>query len=206
MKIYAVLDTNVIVSSMLTRNQFSPTRLIMTMVRDGGVIPMINDDILEEYSEVLSRSKFNIRHDDIEEILTVFLARGLKYTPNCLKRDFVDANDIIFYETYLMRDDAYLITGNMRHFPSEQRILPPADMLQVIALSEECEGKVLSESVSLYDSEDVQSSILHAWEAFERIHATAVANGISDMTMEEIDEEIRQYREERRERLRKESV
>ena len=57
MKIYAVLDTNVIVSSMLTRNQFSPTRLIMTMVRDGGVIPMINDDILEEYSEVLSRCK-----------------------------------------------------------------------------------------------------------------------------------------------------
>ena len=49
-----------------------------------------------------------------------------------------------------------------------------------------------------------QASIQRAWEAFERIHATAVANGISDMTMEEIDEEIRQYREERRERRIKE--
>jgi len=53
MKIYAVLDTNVIVSSMLTRNQFSPTRLIMTMVRDGGVIPMINDDILAKDNQLI---------------------------------------------------------------------------------------------------------------------------------------------------------
>ena len=45
-----------------------------------------------------------------------------------------------------------------------------------------------------------QAKIQRAWEAIERMQASAVANGISDMTMEEIDEEIRQYREERRKR------
>ena len=32
----------------------------------------------------------------------------------------------------------------------------------------------------------------------ERMRASAVANGIADMSMEEIDEEIRKYREERK--------
>ena len=45
-----------------------------------------------------------------------------------------------------------------------------------------------------------QAKIQRAWEAIERMQASAVANGISDMTMEEIDEEIRQYREQRRKR------
>ena len=39
-----------------------------------------------------------------------------------------------------------------------------------------------------------------AWKAVERMRASALENGISDMSMEEIDEEIRQYREERRKR------
>jgi len=43
-----------------------------------------------------------------------------------------------------------------------------------------------------------QAKLQRAWEAVERMHATAVANGIADMSMEEIDEEIRLYREERR--------
>lgn len=45
-----------------------------------------------------------------------------------------------------------------------------------------------------------QAKLQRAWEAVERMRASAVANGIADMSMEEIDEEIRQYREERRKR------
>ena len=51
---------------------------------------------------------------------------------------------------------------------------------------------------------DVESEkmarIQRAWESVERMRASAVANGIADMSMEEIDEEIRQYREEKRQR------
>ena len=43
-----------------------------------------------------------------------------------------------------------------------------------------------------------QTKLQRAWEAVERMRASALANGIADMSMEEIDEEIRQYREERR--------
>jgi addiction module RelB/DinJ family antitoxin len=45
---------------------------------------------------------------------------------------------------------------------------------------------------------DNQAKLQRAWEAIERMRASALANGIADMPMEEIDEEIRKYREERR--------
>ena len=36
-----------------------------------------------------------------------------------------------------------------------------------------------------------QAKLQRAWEAMERMRASAVANGIADMSMEEIDEEIK---------------
>ena len=49
-----------------------------------------------------------------------------------------------------------------------------------------------------------QAKLQRAWEAIERMRASASANGIADMSMEEIDEEIRLCREERRARKSKE--
>ena len=43
-----------------------------------------------------------------------------------------------------------------------------------------------------------QAKLQRAMEAIERMRASAAANGIADMSMEEIDEEIRLCREERR--------
>ena len=39
-----------------------------------------------------------------------------------------------------------------------------------------------------------QAKLQRAWEAMERMRASAVANGVADMPMEEIDEEIRDAR------------
>ncbi len=49
-----------------------------------------------------------------------------------------------------------------------------------------------------------QAQLQRAWDAVERMRASALANGLVDMSMEEIDEEIRQYREERQARRIKE--
>ena len=48
-----------------------------------------------------------------------------------------------------------------------------------------------------------QAKLQRAWEAIERMRASAAANGIADMSMEEINEEIRLCREERRARKSK---
>ena len=47
-KLYAAIDTIVIVSAMFTHNPQSPTKLILDYVLQGKVIPLYSDDILNE--------------------------------------------------------------------------------------------------------------------------------------------------------------
>ena len=53
MKYYAVLDTNVLVSAML-RTGSVPGR-VAAEAMNGDIIPVLNDEILEEYEDVLRR-------------------------------------------------------------------------------------------------------------------------------------------------------
>ena len=191
MKLHAVIDTNIMVSALLTSNPTSPTKGVLDQVREGNITPMINGEIIEEYGEVLSRSKFHFPKTDLEDTLNLFLVKGENYTPECLREGFADPDDTIFYETYLMEDDAYLITGNLKHFPSEPRILSPADILHIIHISENLNNPILSEPQAEYISDINKKKLQRAWEAIERMRASAAANGIADMSMEEIDEEIR---------------
>ena len=198
MILYAVIDTNILVSALLTLNPASPTKAVLNHVRRGNVTPMINSEIIEEYDEVLSRSKFNFARADIEDTLNLFLVKGENCTPKCLRDGFADPDDTIFYETYLTKENAYLITGNLKHFPSEPRIVSPADIIQIISLSEKANNHILNEPQEEYISDINKIKLQRAWEAIERMRASAVANGIADMSMEEIDEEIRLCREEQR--------
>ena len=47
---------------------------------------------------------------------------------------------------------------------------------------------------------DNQAALNRAAKAMERMRQAAAANGISEMSMEEIDEEIRLYREEKKQK------
>ena len=194
MTLYAVIDTNILVSALLTSNPESPTKGIIDHIRQGDIIPMTNNEIIDEYVDVLSRDKFRFSKVDIEDTLNLFSVKGDWYTPDFLREGLVDPDDTIFYETYLMKDDAYLITGNLKHFPSEPRILPPADILHIIRLSDNHNTHILSDNTADYNSEINRKKLQRAWEAIERMRTSAVANGIADMSMEEIDEEIRAAR------------
>ena len=75
MKIYAVIDTNVIVSALITKREDSPTRLILDYLLKGRIIPVYNEEILKEYLEVLTRSKFKLSKD---LVLSRFVFRSPK--------------------------------------------------------------------------------------------------------------------------------
>lgn len=57
--VYAVIDTNIIVSSFITKNSNASTRRVINSMLSGKIKPLYNDEILEEYFDVLNRSKFN---------------------------------------------------------------------------------------------------------------------------------------------------
>lgn len=53
---YAVIDTNVIVSALLTKNADSATVKVVEAVLDGRIVPLYHSKILEEYNDILCRS------------------------------------------------------------------------------------------------------------------------------------------------------
>ena len=149
MKYYAVIDTNVLVSSMLTSNPESTIAKVITYVRLGSIIPMFDDTILEEYHAVLCRDRFHFDINRIEELITLIKNKGINCSRKAVTDYFPDPDDIVFYEVAMSREDSYLVTGNLRHFPRNGRVVSPADMIFIIEYGEN-KNDVLSQQEGPY--------------------------------------------------------
>ena len=125
------IDTNVIVSALLTKNQQSPTVALLDLIVDRTIIPVYNDEILDEYREVLSRTKFHFNAERIDKALEAIRA-GVCVGRTSIEWDFPDEDDAVFYEVAMSVDDAYLVTGNIRLFPRVSKVVTPAEMLKII--------------------------------------------------------------------------
>ena len=51
--------------------------------------------------------------------------------------DFIDKDDIVFYEVALSKEDSYLVTGNIKHFPKKPFIVTPTEMVAIISKMQE---------------------------------------------------------------------
>ena len=206
-KYYAVLDTNILVSSLLSSHKGSAIDAIWDYVATGTIIPMVNDEILAEYADVLYRNKFGFLRDVVDGALATVKEKALYCERRPGTSVVTDPDDIVFYEVALSREDSYLITGNLKHFPKNGRIVSPAEMIQIIELSENTTG-ILNDPDVDYMTEkkkqllqNEQELIERARRATEQIRAQAILNGTANMSMEEIIEEIRLARLERRAQL-----
>ena len=129
---YAVFDTNVLVSALLSRNTASPTVALLDHILNRTIVPIYNEEILNEYREVLHRDKFKFTTDKIDAVLAA-ISSGMTVERTSANWNFPDEEDIVFYEVALSIDDAYLITGNIRHFPPVSKVVTPAEMLEIIS-------------------------------------------------------------------------
>ena len=57
--IYAVIDTNVLVSALITHNSLSATAKVVRLLLDGEFTPLYESSIIEEYQEVLNSTLKN---------------------------------------------------------------------------------------------------------------------------------------------------
>ena len=133
MKYYAVIDTNVLVSAMLKWN--SVPGAIVQMVYSGVITPVWNNKILSEYREVLSRPKFHLSQDIIDTLMDGITGGGLCVDEEPLDVTLPDPKDRVFYEVVMeerKEEAAYLVTGNMKHFPSAPFIVTPRQMIDII--------------------------------------------------------------------------
>ena len=132
MKVYAVIDTNVIVSSILSSHSDSATVLVRDNILDGKLIPLFNEDILAEYKDVLNRPKFKFPSSLVKAVLDAITSIGLYMDRTESGELFPDPKDAVFYEVALSKEDSYLVTGNTKHFPTSPIVVTPAEMLEIL--------------------------------------------------------------------------
>ena len=136
MKYYAVIDTNVLVSYLLSHNNDSSVVKVMELVKDETIVPLIHPEIIKEYNDVLNRDKLQIDKASASEVLETIMKISIMCDRKESKEAFRDPDDIVFYEVSLSVDGSYLITGNLKHFPTNGHVVTPAEMLQIIHLAE----------------------------------------------------------------------
>jgi putative PIN family toxin of toxin-antitoxin system len=130
--IYAVIDTNVLVSALLTSNIDAATVKVVEALMKGQIIPLFDKDIIKEYAEVLKRPKFNFSETVVDYYIRAIMDKGLVSSRVMSKDKFPDPKDIVFYEVALSKDDAYLVTGNKKHFPISPIVVSPAEMIEIL--------------------------------------------------------------------------
>ena len=126
------MDTNVFVSPLWTKNDKASTYRLLQLMQQGLFTPLYNDEILTEYVEVLERPKFPFSKESIATIIDFMREYGIESNRIPYDAEMPDEDDRVFYEMALSKDDAYLITGNLKHFPTTPIVVTPAEMLEIV--------------------------------------------------------------------------
>ncbi len=133
MKYYAILDTNVLVSAMLKTG--SVPGQVAAEALNGNIIPVLNDEIIAEYEDVLNRPKFRFDKKAVKILLDELKKRAVYSDYGLIEDEIPDPKDIVFYAVLMEKrkeDDAYLVTGNIMHFPMRTYIVTPREMMDII--------------------------------------------------------------------------
>jgi len=139
MKLCAVIDTNVLVSALLKWDSVPGAILEQSLV--GSLIPVLSGPILSEYIEVLHRKKFPFQEEDIRILLDGLNRRGVFLDPAAFPEGLPDPKDAAFYAVTMevrqnmearQNGEAYLVTGNIKHFPLRPFVVTPREMLTIL--------------------------------------------------------------------------
>jgi putative PIN family toxin of toxin-antitoxin system len=113
------LDTNVLVSGLL--QSLGPSGRIVAEVATGIHQVCYDDRVLDEYQKVLRRPKFGFDFQLVDAVVAQLKADGLPVTCTPLPERLPDVDDEKFLEVALAGSAGCLVTGNLRHFPTQKR-------------------------------------------------------------------------------------
>ena len=131
----AVVDTNVLISALLSKKDDTATVKIMDAMLHGRFTPLWHEDIVAEYNDVLRREKFHLKETDVQKILQAIQIYGryVSIKHNAVNEKLIDPDDTIFWQVAMAEreHDAFLITGNIKHFPKRDFVVTPAEMIRI---------------------------------------------------------------------------
>ena len=128
-----VLDTNVLVSALL-RPQSLPAR-VLDLILARQVTLVLDQRIFAEYQEVLYRPEFTFPADQVDDLLRFVWQSSERAQTVPLPIRLPDPDDVMFIEVAVSGLANALVTGNLKHFPADQRhgvpVLSPRQWLDV---------------------------------------------------------------------------
>jgi uncharacterized protein len=115
--IRVVLDTNILISALLTP-QGPPARVLLMAIVQPDTQLCVSGDVYAEYEDVISRPRLNRTDTEIAATLRSIRENGLWVIPTQRVRACSDPDDNIFLECAQAAAADYLVTGNVKDFPA----------------------------------------------------------------------------------------
>lgn len=126
-----VLDTNILVSALWTPIGNAST--IVSLILLDRIIPCFDQFIINEYIDVLKRPRLAFPKGQVNELIKEITERGLIVSVLPSTVSMPDETDRKFYDV-AKYCEAYLISGNTKHYPKDPKITNPANFLNMINL------------------------------------------------------------------------
>ena len=112
--VYAVIDTNVLVSARISKNPLAATVQVVASMFQNKIIPVYNEE-------------------QIKIILEYIKAFGIHSERVPYDGEMPDEKDRPFYEVSLSEESSFLVTGNLKHFPKTPKVVTAAQMMKILS-------------------------------------------------------------------------
>lgn len=130
-----VVDTNVLVSAMLTPGGNSWR--VMLAILSGACSILLDERILAEYRRVLKRAKFGLSSADVDTLCDFLATNGEMILCSPISIELLDLSDLPFIEVAATGRADCIVTGNTKHFPAtlkrqfDFKVLTPNEFLKI---------------------------------------------------------------------------
>lgn len=111
--VYAVIDTNIFVSALITHNSNASTARVLE-------------------SLTLHRAKFKLSDDQISTVIELVKQYGIDSSRFPYDGEMLDEDNRVFYDVCLSKEDSFLVTDNLKHFPKEPQVITAAEMMEIL--------------------------------------------------------------------------
>ena len=135
----AVVDTNVLVSGLLSFDESSPTARIVDGMLLGSFLFLLSEDLLAEYWEVLRRPAIRKRHGlvdrELESVLTAIVSNGAIRDLERSSTSAPDRTDQHLWDLLAAEPGVVLVTGDelLKRKPlSGTEVLSPREFFETI--------------------------------------------------------------------------
>ena len=119
-----VVDTNIIVNALLSRNEGAKSLKLMDDIYNGVHRMCVSSAIMDEYRDVLSRPQFHIPPEICDELIRWIDDNALHIEPLPTTQHEVEMNDEddrVFFDTAKCVH-ARLVTRNYKHYPVHELV------------------------------------------------------------------------------------